>query len=171
MAFFSSCCVLKVWNNFKNLLLRCWREMAAWDAPSDGFVGVSVLISVLTRLIFNICNSSLTADCGILKVVAQSMISCTVISAELRSCVELVRSSSKGSNFMFINSSTCWWWSSLVRVIVTGTETIEAGAEVGGASCVLLVIIIVSLAFLFLTICCLLIGVIVMSLFSISFSI
>lgn len=145
-------------------VLRCWRELDG--AP---LAGVSLLISVLIRLIFKICKSSLIADCGILKVFAQSKISWTVMSAELRSCVLLVSSSSKGSSFMFINSSTCWL-SSLVRVIVMGTETTEVGVGDGGTSCWLLVIMIVSLALRFFKFmfCCLLIGVIVMSLFSIS---
>lgn len=154
--------ILNVW------LLRCWRELVA--APS-AFVGDSLLISVLIRLIFRICKSSLTADCGILNVFAQSRISWTVISAELLSCVLLVNNSSNGSSLMFINSSTCWW-SSLVRVIVMGTETTELGvAGDGGTSCVLLVIMIVSLALRFFKFMFLLIAVIVMSLFSISFRI
>lgn len=147
-------------------LLRCWREFVA--APSAGFV--DELFSVLIRLIFKICRSSLTADCGILNVLAQSKISWTVMSAELLSCVLLVKSSSNGSSLMFINSSTCWW-SSLVRVIVMGTETTEEGVGDGGTICVLLVIIIVlsfALRFFKLTFSCLLIGVIVISLFSIS---
>lgn len=150
--------------------LRCWREVVA--APSDGLPGDSVFISVLIRLILRICNNSLTADCGILNVFAQSKISCTVMSAELLNCVLLVSNSSNGSSFMFINSSTCWW-SSLVRVMVIGTETTEVGVEAGGTSCVLLVIIMVSLALRFfkLMFCCLVIGVMVMSLFSISLSI
>lgn len=148
-------------------LLRCWREVVA--VPSTGFGDISFLMSVLMRFIFKICSNSFTADCGILKVFAQSKISWTVMSAELRSCVLLVKSSSNGSSLMFINSSTCWW-SSLVRVMVMGTDTTEEGVVDGGAICVLLVIMIVSLAFRFfkLIFSCLLIGVIVMSLFSIS---
>lgn len=154
------CLCLNVW------LLRCWREVEA--APSVSLPGDSLLISVLIRLIFSICSNSFTADWGILNVFAQSKISWTVMSAELLSCVLLVNNSSNGSSLIFINSSTCWW-SSLVRVMVMGTETTEVGVE-GGTSWVLLVIMIVSLALRFFRFmfCCLLIGVIVMSLFSIS---
>jgi hypothetical protein len=74
-----------------------------------------------------------------------------------------------------MSSSTCWL-SSLVRVIVIGTETTEGvnarGDGDGGTSCVLLVIMIESLALrFFAAMFCLLIGVIVISLFSISFKI
>lgn len=160
----------KGWCGERNLnvwLLRCCRELVA--APSGSLDDDSLLISVLMRLIFKICKSSLTALCCILKVFAQSKISCTVMSAELLSCVLLVNNSSNGSSFMFINSSTCWW-SSLVRVMVIGTETTEVGVGDGGTSCVLLVMMIVSLALRFFKFmfCCLLIGVIVISLFSIS---
>lgn len=151
----------------KRVSLRCWREfVAAAPLPCD-----SLLISVLIRFIFNICKSSLTADCGILNVLAQSNISCTVMSAELLSCVLLVSNSSKGSSLMFINSSTCCW--SSLRVMVIGTETTEVGVWDGGTICVLLVMMIVSLALRFFKFifCCFEIGVIVISLFSISFKI
>lgn len=147
-------------------LLRCCRELAA---ASDTLLGESPLLSsVLIRLILRICSSSFTADCGILKVLAQSRISWTVISTELRSCVLLVKSSSKGSSLMLINSSTCWW--SSLRVMVIGTWTTEVGVVDGGTICVLLVIMIESLALRFfkLMFCCFEIGVIVISLFSIS---
>lgn len=148
--------------------LRCWRAFAG---PSPAFVGESSRSSVLMRLIFRICRSSLTADCGILNVFAQSRISWTVMSAELLSWVLLDKSSSNGSSFMFINSSTCWCSSR--RVMFIGTETTDFVVGDGGTSWVLLVIMIVSLAFLFFKFisCCFEIGVIVISLFSISFKI
>lgn len=130
--------------------------------------------SSLTRLILRICSNSLTAAWGILKVFAQSVISCTVISAELLNAVLLDKSSSKGSSLMLMSSWTCGA-SSFFLVIVMGSETMDWGDNIwgeGGTICVLPVMMMESLAFRFLRFAfCLLIGVIVMSLFSISFRI